>query len=413
MVAVDTLNVQAVRRDFPVLSRIVNGRPLVYLDNAATSQKPRPVIRAISDYYESYNANVHRGLHTLSEEATAAYEGARAKIARFIGAPDPACLIFTRNTTEAINLVAYAWGRKNLHPGDAIVATRMEHHSNLVPWQMLASETGADLRFVELTQDGQLDLESLDAALAGGARLVAFTQMSNVLGTVNPAPEIVRRARRAGAVTLVDGAQGAAHMLVDVAALGCDFYAFSAHKMCGPTGIGALYGRRELLEAMDPFLGGGDMISHVWFDRATWNELPYKFEAGTPDIAGAIGFGAAVDYLSDLGMEAIHTYEQELTAYALEALEQIPDLTLYGPKDPGLRGGLVSFNLTGVHPHDVSQILDAEGVAIRAGHHCCEPLMRLLKVPGTARASFYLYNTRDDIDALVRALTQVRKVFHF
>ncbi|MCC6447039.1 MAG: cysteine desulfurase [Armatimonadetes bacterium] len=406
------MDVQTIRKDFPILGRRINGRPLVYLDNAATSQKPVQVIDAISAYYGLYNANVHRGLHTLSEEATVAFEEAREKVARFIGASDPSCLVFTRNTTESINLVAYGWARKNLKPGDVIVVSHLEHHSNLIPWQMVARDTGATVRFILLTPEGTFDMDSLDEALQDGARLVSVSQMSNALGTINPVEEVARRAHEAGALVLVDGAQGAPHLKTDIRAMGCDFYAFSAHKMCGPTGIGALYGHPALLESMEPFLGGGDMISHVWFDRATWNEVPYKFEAGTPDIAGAIGFGAAVDYLNALDMEAVCDHEQELTAYAVNALSEVEGIRIYGPKDTRLRGGVISFNLEGVHPHDVSQILDSEGVAIRAGHHCCEPLMRLMEVPGTARASFYLYNTYEESDALVQALHSVRKVFH-
>ena len=405
-----TLDVWAVRHDFPILHQEVHGHPLVYLDNAASSQKPLRVIEAIDDYYRRYNANVHRGIHKLSEEATTAYEEARKKVARFINARSPKEVIFTRNTTESINLVAYSWGRANIREGDEILLTEMEHHSNLVPWQLLAQEKGARLRFVPITDDGLLDLDALDGLLTERTKLVSVVHMSNVLGTINPVAEIVRRAHEVGALVLLDGAQSVPHLRVDVQALDCDFLAFSGHKMCGPTGIGVLYGKRELLEAMPPFLGGGDMIREVHLERSTWNSLPWKFEAGTPSIAQGIGLGYAVDYLTEIGMEAIHAHEREVTAYALSRLSEIPGITLYGPPVK-LRGGVVSFNLEGVHPHDIATILDSEGVAIRAGHHCAQPLMRRLGVVATARASFYLYNTCEEVDVLVRAVEKAKQIF--
>lgn len=403
------MNAAEIRKDFPILEREVNGKRLVYLDNAATSQKPRSVIEAIAEYYQSYNANVHRAIHALGEQATAEYEMARAKVARFINAPSERSIVWVKNASEAINLVAYAWGRKNVGAGDEILVSPMEHHSNLVPWQALAQATGARLRFFTLTEEGRLDLSNLDELLTERTKLVAITHASNVLGTINPVREIVEKAHAVGSVVLVDGAQSAPHMPVDVQHLGCDFFAISAHKMCGPTGIGALYGKEEILEAMDPFLYGGEMISSVSLEKSSWNEIPWKFEAGTPNIAGAIGFGAAVDYLEKIGMEAIHAHEKELVAYALEALGELDDVVIYGPKDE--RAGLIAFNLGDIHPHDLSTVLDQEGVAIRAGHHCAEPLMRWLDVPATARASFYLYNTREDVDALVRALRRAKEFF--
>ncbi len=405
-----TYDVEAIRADFPILQRRVNGHPLVYLDNAATSQKPRQVIDALVHYYEFTNANVHRGLHTLAEEATEAYEAARAKVARFIGA-EPDSLIFTRNTTEAINLVAYAWGLANLKPGDAVVLTEMEHHSNIVPWQLVAQRTGAKLHYVPFTAEGELDLEAFERILRLEPRLVAVTHVSNVLGTVNPVEEITRKAHAAGAKVLIDGAQAVPHKPVNVSRIGCDFYAFSGHKMLAPTGIGALYARRELLEEMPPFLGGGSMIRRVTPEYSTWADIPTKFEAGTPNIADGIAFGVAVDYLQRVGMEAIQQHEQRLNAEALRLLEGEEDIVIYGPRDPSRRCGLVSFNFKHVHPHDVAQILDARGIAIRAGHHCCQLIMRRLDVAATARASFYLYNTIEEIHAFWKALDEVRKVF--
>ncbi len=396
-------------RIFPSSRSEVHGKRLVYLDNAATSQKPRQVIDAIKEYYESYNANVHRAIHALGEQATAAYEEARGKVARFINAPSERCIVWVKNASEAINLVAYAWGRKNVGEGDEILVSPMEHHSNLVPWQELARARGARLKFFNLTPEGRLDLENLDTLLTPRTKIVAITHASNVLGTINPVADIARKAHEVGSLILVDGAQSTPHMPVDVQALDCDFFVFSAHKMCGPMGIGVLYGKEEILDAMDPFLFGGEMISTVTLERSTWNDIPWKFEAGTPNVAGAIGFGAAIDYLEAIGMEAIQRHEQELVAYAWEALSELDGMVLYGPKEE--RSGLIAFNYAEIHPHDLSTVLDQEGIAIRAGHHCAEPLMRWLDVPATARASFYLYNTREDIDALVRGLLRAKEFF--
>lgn len=403
------LDTARIKEDFPILQRTVHGKPLVYLDNAATSQKPVAVIRALVDYYERYNANVHRGIHTLAEEATAAYEAARAKVAALIGA-SPDELVFTRGTTEALNMVAHGWARQHLRPGDEILVTPMEHHSNLVPWQRLAKERGLRLRAIPLTEDGRLDLTALDGLLTERTRLIAVTHMSNVLGTVTPLAEIARRARAAGAVVVADGAQSVPHLPVDVGALGVDFLAFSAHKMLGPTGVGALYARRERLEEMEPLLTGGGMIRRVTLEDATWADPPARFEAGTPDIAGVIAFGAAADYLRGIGLEAVAAHERELVRYAWERLREVPGLTVYGP-GPEHRGGVISFTLEGVHAHDVAQVVDEEGVAIRAGHHCAQPLHAHLGVPATARASFYLYNDAGDVDRLVRALHEARKLF--
>lgn len=406
-----TLDVLRVRQDFPVLAREVRpGVPLIYLDSTATSQKPRQVIEAMDRFYRFSNANIHRGVHTLAEEATALYEEARAKIARFIHAPSPRQLIYTRNTTEAINLVAYAWGRAFLRPGDRLLLTEMEHHSNLVPWYLLAQERGVQIDFVPLTADGQLDLEAYRRLLERGPKLVAFTHMSNVLGTINPAKEMIALAHQAGAIVLLDGAQSVPHFPVDVQDLDVDFLAFSGHKMCGPTGIGILYGKMHLLEAMPPFLGGGDMIRAVHLGSFVPNEVPYKFEAGTPAIAEAIGLGAAVDYLQSVGMQAIAAYEHELTAYALDRLEEVPGLHLLGP-DATRKGGVASFTFDGVHPHDVAQVLDRYGIAVRAGHHCAQPLHERFGIPATTRASFYLYTTKEEIDKLVEGLYQVKKLF--
>jgi cysteine desulfurase/selenocysteine lyase len=400
-----------VRRDFPLLQRTVDGKPLVYLDSAATSQKPRVVLEALQRYYEEYNANVHRGLYRIAERATLAYEEARAKVAAFIGAP-PEELIFTRGTTEAINLVAYSYGDAFVRPGDEILVTEMEHHSNLVPWQLLAQRRGARLRFVRVRpEDGTLDLDSLDRCLTERTRVVAVTHQSNVVGTINPVRDIAERAHAVGAVVLVDGAQSVPHMPVRVQDLGCDFLAFSGHKMCGPTGIGALWGRRELLEAMPPFHGGGEMIERVELETSTYKDPPHRFEAGTPNIADAIALGVAVDYLQAVGMDAVRAHEKALVRYALAQLAEVKGLRLYGPRDPELRGGAVAFSLEGVHPHDVAQVLDGEGVCVRAGHHCAQPLHRALGVAATARASVYLYNTPEDIDALVRGLERVRAFF--
>lgn len=406
-----TYDVIRVRADFPVLAREVRpGVPLVYLDSTASSQKPRVVMEAMDEFYRNSNANIHRGIHTLAEEATAKYEAARERIAKFIGAPSPRQIIFTRNATEAINLVAYTWGRANLKDGDLVILTEMEHHANLVPWQMLAAERELRLEFIPVTEHGLLDLEAYRGLLELGPKLVSFSQMSNVLGTINPAAEIIRQAHAAGAITLVDAAQSVPHFGVDVQALGADFLAFSGHKMCGPTGIGVLYGRKDLLEAMPPFMGGGDMIKRVQLRSFTPNELPYKFEAGTPAIAEAVGLHAAVDYLSGLGMEAIAAHEHMLTEYAMERMAEIPGVELFGPPAEN-KGGVISFYMEGIHPHDISQVLDSYGIAIRAGHHCAMPLHKRLGVAATARASFYVYNTCDDVDALVEAIYNARRVF--
>ena len=405
------LDVARIRKDFPILERKVYGKPLVYLDNAATSQKPRQVIDALVHYYENYNANIHRAVHCLGEEATAAYEEARAKVAKFINAPSPECIIFTRNTTESINLVAYTWGHANVREGDEILLTQMEHHSNLIPWQRLAAEKGATVRYIELTNTQTLALDGLENLFDARTRIAAMPHVSNSLGTINPVEKIAAEARRNGVAFLVDGAQGAPHLPVDVQAIGCDFYAFSSHKMLGPTGVGVLYARHELLEEMEPFLGGGEMIRKVTFEGATWNDLPWKFEAGTPNIADVIAFGAAIDYLNDLGMDNVREHEIEITEYALNRLGLLDDITLYGPPDAHDRGGVVSFNFGDLHPHDVGTVLDHHGVAIRAGHHCTQPLMRTLGVSGTARASFYVYNTLEEVDVLVEALEAAREFF--
>jgi cysteine desulfurase/selenocysteine lyase len=406
-----TLNADAIRKEFPILHRMVRGKRLIYLDSAATSQKPQCVIDAEREFYERYNANVHRGAYRIAEEATAAYEAAREKLARFLNAPSKECIVFTRGTTEAINLVAYAWGWANLKDGDEILLTEMEHHSNIVPWQLIAERTGAKIKVVPITDDGFLDMDAFERLLTERVKLVAVTHVSNVLGTINPVREICQKAHEVGAVVLVDGAQAAPHLPVDVQAIGCDFYALSGHKMCGPTGSGALYGRKELLEAMPPFLGGGEMIRTVTFERTTFNDVPYKFEAGTPPIAQAIALGAAVDFLTRIGMEQIRAHEVELTVYALERLREVSGITIYGSSPPEQRGGVIAFNLNHIHPHDLATFLDAYGICIRAGHHCAQPLMRRLNVAATARASFYLYNTPDEIDALVEALNEAVKFF--
>lgn len=396
------------RKDFPTLDEMINGKPLIYLDNAATSQKPRHVIETLDEYYRTYNANVHRGIHTLSEKATNAYEESREKVARFINAPETREVIFTRNTTESINLIAYGWARKFMQAGDVIVMTEMEHHSNLVPWHILKEQHGVELRIIRVTDAGTLDLSNLDELL-DGAKLVTFMHVSNVLGTINPVKQITEAAHQAGAVVLVDGAQSVPNMPVDVQDLGVDFYAFSSHKMCGPTGLGVLWGKAALLEAMNPFMGGGDMIYEVFLDHSNYAGLPHKFEAGTPSIAQGIALGAAVDYLSELGMEKIAAYEHELTQAAIQKLNTIDGLRIYGEADE--RVGAISFTLEGVHPHDLSTILDQHGVAIRAGHHCAQPLMRRFDISSTARASLYFYNTPEDIDALVEALVGAKELF--
>ncbi len=405
------LDVKKIREDFPILSRKVYGKPLVYLDNAATSQKPRIVIETLTRYYEDYNANVHRGVHALSMEATDKYEEARHKVARFINAEAPETIIWMRNTTEGINLVANTWARENLKPGDEIVLTQMEHHSNLVPWQKAAKESGAVLKFLPLTREGTLDLSDVDSIITPRTKLLAIVHMSNSLGTINPVKELAARARAVGARVLVDGAQSVPHMPTDVRDLGCDFLAFSGHKMLGPTGIGVLYARREVLEEMEPFLTGGEMVLEVWFDRATWNDLPMRFEAGTPNIADAIALGAAVDYLESLGMENVRQHEMRLTRYALDAFKELEELDLLGPRDVNIRGGIMPFHCEEVHPHDLGTFLDRYGIAIRTGHHCTMPLMRTLGLIATARASFYLYNTEEEVDALVDALKQALRYF--
>jgi cysteine desulfurase/selenocysteine lyase len=400
-----------IRQDFPILARQVHGKPLVYLDSTASSQKPRAVIEAMSEYYHLYNANVHRGVYEISEEATARMEKARVKVARFINARQSKQIIFTRNASESINLVAYAWGGAHIHAGDLIVLTEMEHHSNLVPWQLLAQRTGARLEFIPVSDDGLLRLDVYEKLLEQQPKLVAFAHMSNVLGTITPAREIIARAHAAGALALVDAAQSVPHLPVDVQELDADFLCFSGHKMLGPTGIGVLYGKREILEEMPPFMGGGDMIRTVHLRESTWNDLPWKFEAGTPAIAESIGLGAAVDYLSALGMEEVHRLEQEITSYAMEQLSAVPGLTIYGPPAQQ-RGGVISFTLADIHPHDLASILDQEmGVAIRAGHHCAQPLMERYGLAATARASFYIYTLPEDIDTLVRGLHKALEIF--
>ncbi|HJS19674.1 MAG TPA: cysteine desulfurase [Anaerolineales bacterium] len=405
------LNVYEIRKDFPILQRETSaGVPLVYLDSTATSQKPLAVLDAMDRYYRLSNANIHRGVHTLAEEATQLYEQARVKISKFINAASAHQVIYTRNTTESINLVAYSWARSNLKSGDLIILTEMEHHSNLVPWQMLQVERGIELDFISVTENGLLDLNVYRSLLSRSPKLVSFTHMSNVLGTINPAQEIIRLAHEAGAVTLVDGAQAVPHFKVDVQALDADFYAFSAHKMCGPTGIGVLYGKLELLESMPPFLGGGDMIKEVKLRSYRPNTLPHKFEAGTPAIAEAVGFGAAVEYLSMVGMDAIAEHEHQITEYALERLEEVPGVRLFGPEAES-KGGVAAFTLEGVHPHDVAQILDRDGIAVRAGHHCAQPLHEKFGLPATSRASFYLYNTKEEVDMLVNGIYKVKELF--
>lgn len=406
-----TFDPAAIRREFPALDQKVNGKPLVYLDSAATSQKPRVVIEAVAAYYRLDNANVHRGIHELSRRATIAYEDARGKVAEWINAPEPSEIIWTRGTTESINLVASSWGLDNLSEGDEILLTVMEHHSNIVPWQIVAGRTGATLRYIELDEQGRLVLDDLDSLLTERTKLVAVSHVSNALGTINPVKRIAAAAHAVGAVILIDGAQGAVHTKVDVQDLGADFYAFSGHKMCGPTGIGALWARKELLEAMSPYQGGGEMIEFVHRDQSTWAAVPHKFEAGTPNIAGAIGMGAAVDFLSDIGMEAIEAHERTLMAYVMERLGGIDGLNVYGPAELSERSAVASFVLGDAHPHDISTILDSEGVAVRAGHHCAQLVMKHFGVAATARASFYLYNTEDDVDRLVDALDVVRGIF--
>jgi cysteine desulfurase / selenocysteine lyase len=405
------LNTTKIRADFPILKRLVRGKPLVYLDNAATTQKPRQVIESLVDFYENRNANVHRGVHSLSEEATHMVEASRAKTAKFINSPKPETVIFTRNATESINLVAHAWGKKFLKSGDEVVITEMEHHSNIVPWQLLAKEKGLVLKYVPVEPDGTFDLEKVRAVVGPKTKLFSFVAISNALGTVNPVEEMIKIGKSVGATVLVDACQWAPHRKLDVQKWGADFVAFSAHKMLGPTGIGVLWGREELLNDMDPFLGGGDMISRVTLEGATWNELPYKFEAGTPNIADAVAFGPALDYLTALGLPAIQEHEDRLAAMAVKLLEAESSVFVLGPKDPAKRSGVVSFNIAGLHPHDVGTTFDLEGVAVRVGHHCCQPLMHKLQCGGTARASFYLYNDESDVEALGRALKRTLDFF--
>lgn len=405
-------NVETIRAQFPILHQEHHpGTPLIYLDNAASSQKPLAVIEALDDYYRRYNANVHRGIHKLSEEASSAYEGTRSKVRKFINAASKREIIFTRGTTESINLVAQTWGRANLGHGDVIISTVMEHHANIVPWHILAAEKGFTILFIPLLSNGVLDLDTLQGWLqTERVKLVTVAHVSNVLGTVNPVKEIARMAHETGARVLIDGAQSIPHMPVDVRAIDADFFAFSGHKMVGPTGVGVLYGKQELLEAMPPWMGGGDMISSVRLEGSTWNEIPFKFEAGTPPIAEVIGLGHAIDYLSSIGMDKIHQHEQIMTEYALDRLAEVPGLTVFGP-DASQKGAVAAFTYEGVHPHDLAQILDGEGIAVRAGHHCAMPLHEYLRINATARASFYLYNTPAEVDALIAALYKAKQVF--
>ncbi|MEX2159507.1 MAG: cysteine desulfurase [Dehalococcoidia bacterium] len=404
-------DVERIRKDFPILKREVHGRPLVYFDNAATTQKPQQVIDALVEYYSTYNANIHRGIHTLAEEATAKYEETRRKTAEFIGAPEPATIVFTRNTTESINLVANAWGRKNLKPGDEIVLSVMEHHSNLVPWQFIAKETGAILRHIDIDDEGQLVWADVERLIGPKTKLVAIAHMSNVLGTINPVRKIADLAHVHGALVLLDAAQSVPHLPVDVVDLDCDFLAFSAHKMAGPTGVGVLYARRELLEAMDPYMGGGEMIKRVTLTESTFHDVPWKFEAGTPNIGDVCAFSATLDYLNEVGMENVREHEMMITREALRKLSTIPDVTIYGSESVQARGGVVAFNVGDIHPHDLGTVLDHHGVAVRASHHCAQPLMRRLDVVATARASFYIYNTVEELDVLVEGIEAAKRLF--
>ena len=411
MEKLSTIDISKVREDFPILKRQVNGKQLVYLDNAATSQKPKAVIEAIDNYYLHYNANIHRGIHKLAEEATLAHEEAREKVARFINARHTEEVVFVRNATEAINLVAYTWGRANIAKGDKIVLTIMEHHSNIVPWQMLAREKNAEIEFIKIDENGLLRQDEIHGLIDERTKLVGVTHASNVLGTINQVKEIVKIAHKFGAQILVDAAQSVPHMRVDVRDIDSDFLVFSAHKMLGPTGIGVLHGKRESLEYMPPFLGGGEMIREVHTTGSSWKELPYKYEAGTPNIAGAVGFKAAIEYLNKIGMQNVRDHEREITSYALSKMSSVRDLTVYGPKSSDERVGVVSFNLGNIHAHDLASILDEEGVAVRSGHHCAQPLMEYLNVPAMARASFYVYNTKEEVDVLINALEKARKLF--
>ena len=402
------MNAKDIREQFPILSQQVNGHDLVYLDSAATSQKPRVVIETLDEYYNSYNSNVHRGVHTLGTKATDGYEGAREKVRKFINAKSMQEIIFTRGTTTALNTVALSYARANLKPGDEIVITPMEHHANIIPWQQAVKATGATLKYIPLQEDGTISLDDVRETVTENTKIVSAAHVSNVLGTINPIKEIAKIAHDNGAVMVVDGAQSTPHMKIDVQDLDCDFYTFSAHKMCGPTGIGVLYGKKALLENMEPAEFGGEMIDFVGLYESTWKELPWKFEAGTPIIAGAIGLGAAIDFLEDIGLDEILAHEHRLAAYALERFKELEGAVVYGPAE---RAGLVTFNLEDVHPHDVATVLDAEGVAVRAGHHCAQPLMKWLNVSATARASFYLYNTEEDIDKLIEALQKTKEYF--
>ncbi|MBT2643321.1 cysteine desulfurase [Bacillus sp. ISL-41] len=405
------MNSREIRELFPILNQEVNGSPLVYLDSAATSQKPVQVIEALDKYYREYNSNVHRGVHTLGTRATDGYEGSREKVRKFINAKSIEEIIFTRGTTTAINTVAASYGRDNLKEGDEIVISYMEHHSNIIPWQQVAKQTGATLKYIDLQEDGTISLDTVREIVTENTKIVSIMQVSNVLGVMNPIKEIAEIAHQNGAIMVVDGAQSAPHMKIDVQDLNCDFLAFSGHKMCGPTGIGVLYGKKALLEKMEPVEFGGEMIDFVGLYESTWKELPWKFEGGTPIIAGAIGLGAAIDFLNEIGLDNIEKHEHALAAYAMDKMSEIEGMTIYGPKEAGKRAGLVTFNIDDVHPHDVATVLDAEGIAVRAGHHCAQPLMKWLKASATARASFYLYNTEEDIDKLVAGLVKTKEYF--
>jgi len=407
-----TIDISKIREDFPILGRTVNGKPLVYFDNAATSQKPNYVLNAIDEYYRNKNANIHRGVHKLGEEATVAYEEARDKVSKFIGARHTEEIVFVRNATEGLNLIAMTWGRLHIKKGDKIVLTIMEHHSNIVPWQLLAKETGASIEFIEIDAEGELREEEVKEKIDSATKLVAVTHASNVLGTINPVDQIGKNAHRVGALYVVDAAQSVPHMPVNVKDMDCDFLVFSGHKMLGPTGIGVLYGKKQVLQNTPPFLGGGEMIHEVHTHEATWKEIPYKFEAGTPDAAGAVGLGAAIDYLKKIGMKQVHEYEKEITAYALEKINKVEGVTTYGPRDPSRRVGVIAFNLGDIHAHDLASILDEDGIAIRSGHHCAQPLMEYLDVPATSRASFYIYNTKEEVDTFISSLEKARKLFN-
>ena len=407
-----SLDISQIRKDFPILNQKVHEHPLVYLDNAATTQKPLAVINTLSEYYKNYNANVHRGIHALAEKATQKYEEARDKVKEFIGADSRESVIFTKGTTESINLVAYSWAREHIRQGDEIILTQMEHHSNLVPWLLLKEQAGCELKYIRITDDGILDLNHFKELITYKTKLVSLTHVSNVLGTINPVKEIISIAHKEGIPVLIDGAQSVPHLPVNVSELDCDFYVFSGHKMCGPTGSGVLYGKKELLEKMRPFHGGGEMISKVTFDSVSFNDLPWKFEAGTPSISEAIGLGTAIDYLNQIGMKEIREHEKELTQYALAQLKQLDELIVYGPTNIEGKGGVISFTYSDIHPHDISQVLDKYGVAIRSGHHSAQPLMRRLGLSATARASFYFYNMKSEIDTLINALKEVKEYFH-